>query len=84
MKVKFLKERFYRNKKYKKNDTIDMSEIDVKAYLECHIVEIATKNKTSKPLEALSYRNLQRKCKAKGIPAVGTKQDLVVSLTECE
>jgi hypothetical protein len=86
MQVIFLKEAYYRNKKYKKNDIIDISEIDVKAYLECKVVKlyVAIKKKLQKPLNELSYRELQAKCKNKRIPAVGTKEDLIISLTGCE
>lgn len=49
MYVKFLKERFYRGKKYKKDDVVNMSEIDCKAYFDCKVVEHTikpNKNKT--------------------------------------
>lgn len=82
MKVLFLKDGIYRGKNYKKNSVIEMSEIDVKAYLECRVVKfyIPVKKKSIKDFSKMSYRDLQDLCKSKNIPAIGSKEKLISSL----
>lgn len=86
MKVEFLKKGFYRGKLYEKGSIAEISRLDVKAFMDCKVVKmyIPVRQNPLKPLEELSYRELQKKCKAKKIPAVGTKEDLIISLTDKE
>lgn len=83
MKVKFLKgNHFYRGNQYKKDDVIEISEIDVKAFLECKVVEIYIEKKEKKDINEMTYKELQKKCKEKNLQAVGKKNDLIASLIE--
>ena len=85
MKVQFLKNGYYRNKKYAVGDIIEMSPIDVNAYLDCRVVKLTviapTKNKTEKDYNNMTYKEICRICKNKGIKAVGKKKDLISLLT---
>jgi CxxC motif-containing protein len=83
VKVKFLKgNHFYRGNQYKKDDVIEISEIDVKAFLECKVVEIYIEKKKKKDINEMTYRELQKECKEKNLQAVGKKNDLIASLIE--
>lgn len=81
MKVQFLKNGCYRGIYYQKDSTIDMSELDVKSYIDCRVVKIAIpvkeKHQNSIKFENMAYRDLQKLCKEKGIIAVGKKEDLI-------
>lgn len=86
MKVKFLKNGCYRGIYYQKDSTIDMSELDVKSYIDCRVVKIAIpvneKHQNSIKFENMSYRDLQKLCKEKGIIALGKKEELIKLLKE--
>lgn len=83
MKVRFLKSGYYRNKKYEKDTIINMSELDVKAYLECKVVKQEIPNKKKNKVidyNKMSYKEIQQICKKKGLQAVGKKEELIESL----
>jgi hypothetical protein len=82
MKVKFLKTGAYRGTKYPKDSIVEMSQLDVKAFLDCKVVERYKKEKKVKPIEEMGYKELRVLCKEKGLPAVGSKEELMLSLKE--
>lgn len=82
MKVKFLKSGVYRGNQYPKDSIVEMSSLDVKAFLDCKVVEIYKKEKKVKPIEEMGYKELRILCKEKGLPAVGSKEELILSLRE--
>jgi len=82
MKVKFLKKGVYRGSQYPKDSIVEMSNLDVKAFLDCKVVEMYKKEKKVKPIEEMSYKELRVLCKGKGLPAVGSKEELILSLKE--
>lgn len=86
MKAIFLKESTYRGKKYYKNDIVDMSEKEFKAYKELYIIDYAIKYNFNheKNFDKMAYRELQKLCKDKNLYAVGTKDDLIKTLKSQE
>lgn len=90
MRVIFLKDSYYRNKKYFTGQFAEMSEIDIKAYIDCKTVKLmnSVKKGLKKPVKAnyenMSYRDLQRICKRKNITAVGKKEELISFLKAAE
>lgn len=84
--VCFLKDGIYRGIKYKKDETIKMSQLDLKSYIDCKVVKIAIpvkeKHQNSIKFENMAYRDLQKLCKEKGIIAVGKKEELIKLLKE--
>jgi hypothetical protein len=83
LKVIFLKNGYYRGVYYKKDSTIDISELDIKAYIDCKVVKrICPVKKNinhvkSIQFENMSYKDLQKICKAKNLMAVGKKAELI-------
>lgn len=85
IRVKFLKNRFYRGKNYKPGDIVKILSNDLQAYIDCGVVKVlgADKGKNKKvDYNKLTYKELQRYCKNKNIPAVGTRESLIASLNE--
>lgn len=81
VKVEFLKDSCYRWKYYKKGSIINMSKMDVNAYIECKVVKmIIPVKKKPKTLEDMSYREIQQQCKKNRIQAVGPRENLIASL----
>lgn len=80
MKVEFLKNGIYRGIPYKKGNIINMSEIDVKAFIDCKMVELYKPPAKNKDINSMSYKDLQKYCKKKGLPAVGSKAELLKAL----
>ena len=82
IKVEFLKERYYRNKQYFPGDIVEMCESEIDMYLELKVVKYSfDNNEKTIDLENMPYRELQQLCKNKNIRAVGTREELIDSLT---
>jgi hypothetical protein len=77
MQVEFIKERYYKNKLYKSGDIVDMPQNIFKTYQKFKTVKPYHKIKS---LDDLSYKELQKRCKEKNLPAVGTRELLILSL----
>lgn len=80
MKAIFLKSTSYKGKQYNKNDIIEMSEKDFKAFKEFFLIDYAIKYNSENKANDMSYRNLQKMCKDKNLYAVGTKEELIKRL----
>ncbi|OFW61768.1 MAG: hypothetical protein A2Z35_05925 [Actinobacteria bacterium RBG_19FT_COMBO_36_27] len=80
MKVKFLKKGIYRGTQYPKDSIVEMANMDMKAFIDCKVVELYRREKKVKAIEEMGYKELRVLCKEKGLPAVGSKEELALSL----
>lgn len=83
IRVKFLKKRFYRGKQYNIGDIENILSNDLQAYLDCKVVKVLGADKTKNKnidYNNFSYKELQKMCKNKNIPAVGKRNELIASL----
>lgn len=92
--VIFLKDGFYNNKRYNKDDVINMSVSDIDIYEQCKVVkryvsknknqlknkQSNTNDKNNLNYKDMNYKDLQKLCSKLNIRAVGTKEELINSL----
>jgi hypothetical protein len=70
--------------KYKAGDIVDLEHLQAKAYMECMKARLYIGNETPKQYNYnnMSYKELRNLCKSKGLPAVGSKESMILSLTD--
>jgi hypothetical protein len=81
-KIEFIKERYYKGKKYKPGDILIISMQDAKIYINAKAAKYYKKPPKTRKIEDLSYKDLQDLCKKNNLKAVGSKEELILSLKE--
>lgn len=78
MKIKFIKD----IGSYRAGDIADLEHLQAKAYIECRKAKLFIGETIENNFENMSYKELRKLCKSKGLPAVGSKESLILSLTD--
>ncbi len=78
MKIKFIKD----IGDYKAGDVADLEHLQAKAYMECKKATLFIGETPKNDLENMSYKELRKLCKSKGLPAVGSKETMISLLTD--
>lgn len=78
MKIKFIKD----IGSYKAGDVADLEHLQAKAYMECKKAKLFIGDTVKNNFEDMPYKELRKLCKSKGLPAVGSKESMILSLTD--
>jgi len=78
MKIKFIKD----IGSYKAGDVADLEHLQAKAYMECMKAKLFVGETKENNFENMTYKELRKLCKSKGLPAVGSKESMILSLTD--
>lgn len=81
-KVEFVKERFFKGKKYSPGDVITMNMVEAKVYINAMAAKYYKKPPKTKDPEKMGYKQLQMYCKKYELKAVGSKEELISQLKE--
>lgn len=81
-KIEFIKERFYRGKKYNIGDILSMPLNVAKTYINARAAKYYKKPLKKLKPEEMPYKKLQELCKRHNLKAVGSKQELIDQLKE--
>jgi trehalose-6-phosphatase len=76
MKVKFIKD----IGNYKAGDVVDLELLQAKAYIECRKAVLYKGETPKKNIADLPYKELRNLCKLNKIPAVGTRESMILAL----
>ncbi len=83
MKVKFLKRRFYKNRFYEVGEVVKLDDpILLRAFLGHKVIEYEIKEKQEIDYSKLTYKQIRNECKKRNLPAVGKREDMILSLTD--
>ncbi|MFA5398206.1 MAG: hypothetical protein WC346_19500 [Methanogenium sp.] len=76
MKVKFIKD----IGNYKAGNVVELELLQAKAYMECKKAVLYKGETPKNNIEDLPYKELRKLCKINKLPAVGTRESMILAL----